>query len=364
MRYSNSKSAVRGKFAHALIATSAFATLVGCSKGGGSFSTLETSQGFHQADAKINNKIDILWLVDNSGSMDPLQQRLADNFESFMTDFRGKGFDFQIAVARSDAYAGLPEYRNDPEVVAFSEGLGPDYSKVKVITPSTPNLIETFVKNAKVGAYGSGDERVFQSIFASITSPVNAGFLREGAFFAVVILSDEDDFSNPSRGEGAAGDHDYNQAGLVSVDSVVADLDALTKSTDKQKNYNVSAITVNTPECQAEHSKSAPSAIVGQRYIELANKTKGVIGSVCDDSFANSLKFIQQRIVELVSSFKLDREPKPDTIVVTVNGVNVPNSDTNGWTYSASENAIYFHGAAVPPASADVRIGFDPASFL
>lgn len=188
-------------------------TLVGCGSKGGNFSMLATGQSFHQADAKINNKIDILWVVDNSGSMDPLQANLNANFNSFMSNFQTKGFDYKIAVASSDAYKAATNYANNPTLARFKDGANGNFSGVRVITPDTPNVIQTFVTNATLGGYGSGDERVFQSMLDSLKSSLNTGFLRDGAFFAVVILSDEDDFSNYGRAEGANGDHNYNQAG-------------------------------------------------------------------------------------------------------------------------------------------------------
>jgi hypothetical protein len=350
--------------ARGLILSALALSLVACGSKGGNFSMLATSQSFHQADAKINNKLDILWVVDNSGSMDPLQARLNANFNSFMTNFQAKGFDYKIAVTSSDAYKASASYTNNPALARFRAGSNINSTAPRIITPDTPNVIQTFVTNATLGSYGSGDERVFQSMLDSMKSPLNTGFLRQGAFFAVVILSDEDDFSNYSRGEGANGDHSYTQTGLLPVDTVISELDTMTGSTAADRRYNVSAITVDTEACRAQHYQSTTAAIIGKRYIELAGKTNGVIGSVCDASFANSLNFIQQRIVELSTQFKLDREPKVETIVVTVNGDLVPNDATNGWTYSAETNAITFHGTAVPQASADLRIGFDPKNFL
>ena len=346
-------------------------SLVACGKSGGSsaFSTLATATSYHQADAVLNNKIDILWVVDNSGSMDPLQSNLTSNFSSFITNFQNKGFDYKIAVTGSDAYlAGKmsngTSYGGAASIAQFKQGSNGANSGVRVIVPSTPNLIQTFVTNATTGSVGSGDERIFQSITSAMSSSLNTGFLRAGAFFAVVLLSDEDDFTNYTRAEGAGSDHNYNQTGLLAVNDFITSLDTLTSSTVTNRQYNVSAITVEDSACQASHSQAAPSSIIGTRYMDLVNKTNGILGSVCDSSFANSLSFIQQRIVELSTSFKLDSIPKQSTIVVTVNGSVIANSTTSGWTYSSDSNSITFHGSSVPAASATVNIAYDPDTFL
>lgn len=343
--------------------TAAVLANVGCGSKGGSFNLLQTGQSFQQADAKVNNKLDILWVVDNSGSMDPLQANLNRNFSSFISNFVNKGFDFQLAVTSTDSYLSLPNYRNNPSLARLRDGALGTYSGVKIITPTTPNLLQTFITNATLGSYGSGDERAFQSLLTTLNSPLNTDFLRPGAFLAVIILSDEDDFSNATRAEGAQ-DHSYTQTGLLPVDDVVAGLDSLTSSVPGDRRYNVSAITVKDEACRAQHYQETSAAIIGKRYIELANKTNGSLGSVCDSSFADSLNFIQQRIVELTTQFKLDREPKVETIVVQVDGSLIPNDETNGWTYSADANAIVFHGSAVPSASANLHITYDPKSFL
>lgn len=340
------------------------AMLSGCGKSDTTFSILSKSQGFQQAQATVNNKIDILWVIDNSGSMNPLQQNLINNYSSFMSAFQNKGFDFQMAVTASDAYLASTAYRNIPSLARFRDGAGATHSGVYVVTQNDPNALANFMINANQGAVGTGDERVFQSLLETMNSPLNAGFRRPGAFFAVIILSDEDDFSNTTRPEGVGTDHSYTQAGLMSVDSVISQLEAYTSSTPDQRNFNVSAITIKDSACQASHVVNAPSAIIGTRYIELANKTNGILGSVCDASFAGSLDFIQQRIVELTTEFKLSRLPSISTISVSINGAVLAQDATNGWTYSATTNSIRFHGTGVPPAGAQVAVSFDPVNIL
>jgi len=65
-------------------------------------------------------------------------------------------------------------------------------------------------------------------------------------------------------------------------------------------------------------------------------------------------------------------DPKPiDTIEVFVNGDEVPlavetvNDDgtstfSDGWTYNAADNAVQFHGAAIPDYNAEVWIYYLP----
>ena len=80
---------VTSKIARGMLATLVLgsAVLTSCTKKDTSFSMIATGQTFQQNQAKVNNKIDILWVVDNSGSMDPLQQNLVVNFSDFIGKF-------------------------------------------------------------------------------------------------------------------------------------------------------------------------------------------------------------------------------------------------------------------------------------
>jgi hypothetical protein len=273
-----------------------------------------------------------------------------------------------MAVTTTDAYLSGAAYQNNASLAQVRDGVGSTLSGYYYITPLIPNIVSNFVTNATQGASGSGDERAFQSMFATLNSPLNSTFRRAGAFFAVIILSDEDDFTDATRPEyswlsnGGIPDHDYSNPNLPSVASVVADLDTLTSSTGSNRNYNVSAITVMDSACQASHVAASPTTIIGQRYIDLANATNGITGSICDSSYASSLNFIQQQIISLTTQFRLSTVPDVSTIVVTVNGSTVPQNATNGWTYSSTNNSILFSGTAVPSASAIINVQFTPVS--
>ncbi len=338
-------------------------TGVGCSGGGSTtYSLLASGQSFKQAT--VSSKVDVLWVVDDSGSMLPVQQNLTSNFSSFMSQFIDKKFDFKVAVTSTAAYRAAPQFSNNPALAKFKDGAGANRSGIFVIDPTTPDLLNVFVMNASLGTSGSGDERAFSSFKQALDSDLNEGFLREDSFFAVVILSDEDDFSNPNRGVGdyTLGNHNYNNPGLESVDSYVSYLDGITNSSGATRRYSVSAITITDNACLSDYEIASPGVVIGARYIDLAEKTNGVLGSVCDVSFADSLNAIQQRIVELSTQFYLDGEPVPESIQVKVDGAVVAKNSTNGWTYNAPANSIVFHGSAVPASGADVSVSFDPAS--
>ncbi len=354
-----------------IILLSAF--IVSC-RDNASFSILPDGQEFDINNAGMfTNKLDILFVIDNSSSMQNNQNKLAASFNKFITGFVQKGWDYKIAVTTSEAYR--IQFQNihpgwtDEVYAKFKDGSGQDlanHSGVFVITPSTTDPIGAFNKNVKVGTGGTGDERAFSSFWAALRSPTNAGFLRNDSFLAIIILSDEDDFSDLFEGTTqtlsadprrvSTNDHDYTDVRLDPVDSYVTYLDGLTSSSGNGRRYAVSAII--KPDLTSCTDGSAN--IYGKRYIELAQKTGGVISNICNPDFNQAVSEIQTRISELSTQVHLDRTPIESTIVVTINGVALAHNQTNGWWYFSDGNVIRFYGSAVPSANVKVRVDFTP----
>jgi len=339
-----------------------FFILTGCMGAKHSFSLPAVEESFQQSGMEvIQRKIDILWVVDNSGSMAPFQQNLTANFQDFIQDFIQKDYDFHIAVTTTDAYLADPQFRNALSFSAFKNGNSSGISGFPIINRQTPDILLNFSLNALQGATGSGDERPFSSFKAALDNPNNSGFLRKGSFLAVIILSDEDDFSNPTRPERTSStsplpDQDYAAPGLESVDSYISYLDHLTGSHDPlNRNYTVSAVTALNKSC---------ALLVGLRIMELVHKTGGVIGDICTANYSTVLQNIQKKILDLSTEFPLNRKPRLGSIRITVNGIPLPEDSENGWTYNPTKNTIQFHGTGVPPHAATVMIAYDPAEPL
>ena len=343
--------------------------IFGCEKNDRSFSILGDSQAFQQGSSSVvQKKIDILWVVDDSGSMAPFQQKLVTNFNSFISNFISKGYDFHIGVTTTSAYLSLPQFNNNASLAKLRDGTGNVHTGFPIIDIHTPNPIQTFTTNASQGDQGEGDERAFSSLKAALQNSNNTSFLRPGSFLAVIILSDEDDFSDPTRSveswlHGGIADHSYANPHLETVDSYISFLDQITNSTDPNaRNYNVSTVSVIDNNCLTAHRQQTSATIMGTRYMDLATKTNGVLADICAADYASSLLQIQSKIFELSTQFFLNRAPVPESIVVHVDGVSVNQDPTNGWTYDATTVSIIFHGTAVPAQGSSIIVDFDPAA--
>lgn len=326
--------------------------LTACQKSNDSFSLLSEESTFKQSTSIVPRKIDILWVIDNSGSMATSQANIASNFSSFIQTFQTKNYDFQIGVTTTDAYFGYHYNSNNNSKLKNN-------STYSILDKNTPNLTNNFIANITQGTSGSGDERAFMSMKNALQNPLNSALKRNGSFLAVIIVSDEEDFSHYDYQNGISSYYfteNYSDPNLYSVQSYVDFLSSYTNSTAQVKNFSVSTINIQDAACLALLGGGRK---ISTRYGQLADATGGTKASLCGN-FAASLQAISDTVLALSSVFQLDREPIESTISITVNGVAVAKSATNGWSYIASTNSIAFNGTAIPPADANIKVNFDP----
>lgn len=335
----------------ALIASTAAIAITGCNKASSSYSLLNDSSQQRQQAVLIPKKIDILWVIDNSGSMESSQTALVENFQSFISRFQNYNYDFRMAVTATDAWR--KQFNSSSEHARIRDGAGSTHSGVFVMDRDTPNLANVFSINIRQGLAGTGDERAFESFKQTLLEPWNVDFRRPEAFLAIIIVSDEEDFSH----SGAAMNESYSNPNLYSVESYRDFLDTFTEINTYGKNYSVSSIYIPDQACLDDLAINAQK--ISTRLPALADLTGGVKASLCEN-FGESLELISDSIIQLSSVFKLDREPLEETISVVVDGTVVERDPHNGWTYNPAELTITFHGTAVPGADADIRINFHP----
>lgn len=348
--------------------------LAGCDKGADSFSLLSQEASFKQSESYEQRKIDILWVIDNSGSMETSQQQLAANFQSFISRFAQLGLDFRMGVTTTDAYLAY-HYKNNNRSQLKDRGRdtkGTDtcnddtdiVSGVRIMDTTTPNLSQVFLANIKQGTCGNGDERAFSSFEHALSNPLNADFRRPGAFLSIIIVSDEDDFSHYDWKNGTSSySFTENYASQFPISRFTDFLNSFTGHDPASgvKDYSVSVISVLDNACKTQLSTDGFDRKIGNRYMQLADATGGTKGSLCGD-FGNTLQLISGQVIELSSVFKLGREPVVESIAIVVNGDVIPQDANHGWTYDAANWTITFHGTAIPAAGANVKIYFDPKS--
>ncbi|CAN0595214.1 unnamed protein product, partial [Laminaria digitata] len=162
----------------------------------------EQEERFEQVS---NGKVDLLFVIDNSGSLGNEQALLADTFPTLLQMARGEGIDYQVAVTTTDTNdeAGRLVHPSGARAGAFS---GP--SSLRIITEATlPSAEAQFRHHAQASPLSGGGSRDEAGLWATYQamSPVllrghNVGFVRPDAALSVVYLSDEPEQSSRSIG--------------------------------------------------------------------------------------------------------------------------------------------------------------------
>jgi hypothetical protein len=176
----------------------------------------------------LSSKADILFMVDDSSSMTPLQRELEAGFSDFMSALEhlpGGVPDLHIGVVSSSMGAGRdPSVEHCPPggdrgilqnalVGLTCNGVTLTDHFLAVHTDATSgqlvsnygsaSLADAFGCIADLGESGCGFEHQFASVVRALgadgaSAPAeNAGFLRPEAFLAVILVTNEDDCSAP-----------------------------------------------------------------------------------------------------------------------------------------------------------------------
>lgn len=163
-----------------------------------------------------NRDIDILFVIDNSGSMGQEQTALANNFDRFMSvleNIEGGLPNVHIGVISSNVGVGgysimgcsgdgdggrLQNAARDsctpPSGYYIADTTESDGSHT---TNYDGTLAETFACIAQLGVDGCGLEQHLKAVEQALdpSTTQNAGFLRDDAYLAIIIVADEDDCS-------------------------------------------------------------------------------------------------------------------------------------------------------------------------
>jgi len=270
---------------------------------------------FNQS-ANATKKLDIVWIIDNSGSMADEQDALGTNFSAFIDEFITKNVDFKMAITTTDVSSSYKKGR----MVS-----GSDIKLTSAMAKQNENQFKIdFMNLVKVGTSGSGNEKGLEAS-EGFMQKYASSFLRQDAYLAVVILSDEEDQSP----------------------NVVSDYTNYLKSFKSEaglvKFYTIADINKTT-------SKSPGITVGAERYKLASNQTAGVIANIRDD-FYQSLTSMGDSILNLLDSFALGNEPVPGSLRVYVNGVL-----TSDYTYDASSRSIKFDPNHLPSVGSVIKV--------
>ena len=305
------------------------------------FTELAVSDVFYQADPGV---VDILLVVDNSGSMRPYQVQLSENFEAFITFFIEGNVDYRIGVATTSVLeqsaSGWSCSQSDIDAIpAPGELVGNT-----IIDSTTENASDIFSEIVNVGTCGSGYEMGLEGAIRVLENPDNA-LLREEAYLSVIFVSDEQD-SSP-----------------LGVNSYLNRMRAVKESTVRDI-FNASSLIVQDLElCDPELYEWAT---VGTRYIDVAEQANGLVENICGDDFTaivNNLSLISSRFNDI---YYLSKKPDLSTLILGIDGQEIPcTSEEYIWRYTLVDDnipIIQFDRTTLPLPSARITVQYNPGA--
>lgn len=343
-------------------------------KGEGTYETQHTDE-FIQIKG---DEVDILFVIDDSGSMCEEQDRLASSFGEFIA---------QASVWDNDYHIGVISVNVVDEAIIGRLNRGSTSVTPRFITKSG-NAQSQFANLVNLGCDGNSDaqEAGLQAAQTGLAAPLttdteitcsrttdctadanicadpsncpytcidgtcggfNKGFMREDAQLEIIILSDEEDQSSAAISfyvDFLTNIKGWANVGRMHVNSIVG----------------VKGVPAGTgSECTATDGGTAAH---GYRYIQASEDTGGKYGSICESNFEPIMSDIADITFNPKLQFFLSRLADPATVKVSVDkqgdGQFVPCND--GWEFDAPSNSVIFdaEGGCVPQPQDHIKVSY------
>lgn len=253
--------------------------------------------------------VDILWIIDTSGSMSRYDPQLLAGIETMLNALPTSGWRLNMISNHPDCAAAEATFPLVP---------GDD------IIDAT-NMLDNMCR----GGFEQGFDAAYEYI---INNPYAATWIRPGtSALLVVFVSDEEEQSDIHM-------------------SYVSDFIYWYSTTRTPGSMYIASIINKDP---AESLCDIPpnARDVGERYIEATNYFSGTIVDICNPDWSAGVTDASNNI-EPHESLELTHVPDPDnSIRVFING-----SLNHDWYYNSSDNTIYF--TVIPVGGNLVEIGY------
>jgi hypothetical protein len=296
-------------------------------------------------------KVDMLMVVDDSGSMGDKQQALAQNFQSFIQFAVAQQVDYHIAITTTSTAVDPFNCQLGSGSIAPCGQFSPDDgSRPQILSPSMANVEQLFGQNVNVGIDGDSTEMGFEGAYEALSPPQvslapNSQFLRDDANLAIIAVSDASDQS-PNT-------FDFYKNFFINI-----------KGFSRTNAFTFSAVssTTATPPPTTWNCGYDGTNVVPNPYQLMAEATNGIFQEICTDDWATALYQLGQTAFGYRTRFFLSETPDPNfPLEVQLDGVDYPATNSRGavqWSYNSTANAIDFNPDTVPEPGSALTISY------
>ncbi|OFZ17683.1 MAG: hypothetical protein A2Z20_00530 [Bdellovibrionales bacterium RBG_16_40_8] len=285
-------------------------------------------------------KVDILFVDDNSASMETEQAALGTRFSAFTTAL--SGVDWQAGIITTDCTVGstnnycgqLFDLTGRPAGEYILSPSTPSYTTVFQNTIQRPETLNCLMS----GTCPSGREEGMKSTIEAfnLRNADNVGFFRNDADLAVVFLSDEDE---QSTGPIIA----------TQPSTVVSAFQTIWGTAKKLSSYGIIVKPGDTACYNTQQAQFGGNANYGNLLTQLSTLTGGMSVSICEPDYSITLTQIGNDVTQMSKSYDLATTPLVGSVTVTF----TPSFST---TFTVSGNRVTF--AALPPLGTQIDISY------
>ena len=249
-------------------------------------------------------KMDLVFVIDDSASMDEEQTNLASNFPAFAnllnsyTISTGETLDYRVGVTTTGITASYtmvipalpPIIPMDIRTPSSQQGADGRFRTVSGMTRpwlerTDPSMAQTFASVARVGTSGPSLEMQLRAAELAISPSTNPGFLRQDALLGIVYLTDEDDCSRRADGFESRGD------GCATNGDVLPPLTDFINAYDQIKGGRgrwAAAVIAAQTSCESDFG-SADEGIRLKQFAQMAGSNV-VFGDICAGNLTGALQ--------------------------------------------------------------------------
>jgi hypothetical protein len=300
-----------------------------------------------------SNNVDILLIIDDSGSMDADQKKLSAklaNFASMLENQAVLPIDWQmcVTVTRAQSIAGRTGTFWGASInwVGYTPPAGTPQYVLKKGATNLSGIFTSTINAIGSGVAGSNDERAIKAAYKHFyngdpNASDGSGCYRKGASVAVITISDEDERSvggDASRVKNYAPLYeDASSYQVLEAEDLPANLLQQARTIfGTTVKFSFNSIVVNNKTCEdsqdAEKDSSGhygPSHM-GTKYIEMSNLSAGGVGSICDADYSANLNLFKDKISNSLGSVTLECAPVANSLTVKIDGTTTTSYTLTG----------------------------------